>query len=328
MTGDNLDVTLDKEVSESIDKPLFQADKRDNSGLSGQGMKIDATESNRKKEISGQRNMFGDGLQFDMNGYFADQEYFTTEQQEYFQNNMFTQNIEALSDHKKKVDTMSFDEIKERLDKDFASKATKTKVEKNQFVKVDEELLKQEKTSDNTIIFDSTIHIHENLKELNPFADEDFLSLLSTLPESGREEHRGDLGFPEDNFPQIDLGAQEFDFGMNNDMFTDIQQNFQPQDEFIGDENVRLELPDQFTESQGSFVERIVEMVQKGGKKKDKKLFFSDVVNKFSAERDVADLFYDMMCTCKLGSISLNQEFAGPIDRKTNLPIIEITFLN
>jgi hypothetical protein len=72
-------------------------------------------------------------------------------------------------------------------------------------------------------------------------------------------------------------------------------------------------------------VERIVELVQKGGKRKDKKLFFSDVVTKFSNERDVADLFYDLMCAGKLGTISMAQEFAGPIDRKTNLPIIEIT---
>jgi hypothetical protein len=238
LNGENLDVSLDKEVSESIDKPLFQADKRDNSGISGQGIKIDASESNRKKEISGQRNMFGDALQFDMNGYFADQEYFTTEQQEHLQNNMFTQNIEAISDHKRKVDIMSFEEIKERLEKDFASKATRTKVEKNQFVKVDEELVKQEYTADTTINFDSTIRIHDKLNELNPFGDEDFLSLLPSIHTDGREEQRGDIDFPEDNFPQIDIGGQDFDFGMNQDLFTDMNQNFQPQDQFIGDENV------------------------------------------------------------------------------------------
>jgi hypothetical protein len=325
LNSDNLDVSLDKEVSESIDKPLFQADKRDVSGVSGQGIKIDASESNKQKEISGQRNFVGDGINFDMNGYFADNEYFTTEQHEYLQNNMFTQNIEAISDQKKKVDTMSFDEIKERLDRDFASKTIRAKIEKNQLIKVDEALTKEDRTADTTINFETSILLQDNCHMLNPFAEEDLSTLLMSIPMESKEEFRGDAPYVEDNFPNLDIGNQDYDYGMNQEMFTDIERNFQPVDQFIGDENVNLELPDQFTESQGSFAERIVELVTKTGKKKDKKFFFSDVVAKFAAERDVADLFYDMMCAGKLGTIHLAQEFAGPIDRKTNLPIIEVS---
>lgn len=325
LNAENLDVSLDKEVNESIDKPLFQAERRDNSGVSGQGIKIDASESNRQRDTSNQRNMVGDGLNFDMNGYFAENDFFTTEQQEYLQNNMFTQNIEAISDQKKKVDVMSFDEIKERLDRDFASKAVRAKTEKNQFIKIDEELVKQDLTAETSINFESTVLLQDGCYKLNPYAEEDFLSLISNLVTEGKEEYRGDQGFPEDNFPQIDVAGQGFDFEMNQDMFMDVNQNFQPQDQFIGDENVKLELPDQFTESQGSFTERIVEMVKHTGKQKAKKFFFSDVVSKFSAERDVADLFYDLMCAGKTGSIHLAQEFGGPIDRKTHLPVIEIT---
>lgn len=324
LNGENLDVSLDKEVSESIDKPLFQADKRDNSGLSGQGIKIDGSEPNKQKEISGQRNMFGEGLNFDVNGYFNDQEYFTTEQNEYFQQNMFTQNVEALSEHKKKVEIMSFDEIKERLDKEFASKVAKPKGEKNQYIKMDEDPTKQLQTADTSINFDCNVKGLFKNDEMNACEEEDFVLLLPSLQEEGIEPHRGDFGLPDDNFPQLDIGGQDFDLGMNQEIFTDLEPNFQPQDRFIGDENVKLELPDQFTESQGSFAERIIEVVQKGAKRKDKKIFFSDVVDKFSAERDVADLFYDLMCACKIGNITLAQEFHGPVDRVTHLPVIEI----
>lgn len=326
MAADNVDQSLDKEMSESIDKPLFQADKKDNSGLSGQGMRIGDSESNRKREISGQHGMNAEGMAYDMNGYFMDyQDNFAADQQEMLQQNLFTQDLAAMSDQKRRVDNMSFDEIRERLERELLTKTSKPRAEKNNFVKVDENLTSEQTTRDVTINYLSVLDIQGKENPALDYMNENLEIIFRNLQAEAKETHRGEDILQEDVLPGLDMNMPEFDFGMGGEVFEEVDMNFQVQDQFVGDENVKLELPDQFTESQGSYVERIIGMLPKGGKKKGSKLHFADIVKAYSTERDAADLFYDLMCAGKTGKIALDQSFPAEIDRETNLPVIEVT---
>lgn len=325
MAADNVDQSLDKEMSDSIDRPLFQADKKDNSGLSGQGMRIGDSESNRKKEISGQHGMVGDGIGYDMNGYFTDyQDNFAADQQEMLQNNMFTQDLAAMSDQKRRVDNMSFDDIKEKLERELLTKTSKPKIEKNNFVKVDDNLTSVQTTRDIKINYLSSLAIQgPEIRSLD-YMDENLEVMFKNLQAESKEAHRAEDILQEDILPGLEIDMPDFDFGLGNDAFEEIDMKFQVQDQFIGDENANLELPDQFTESQGSYVDKIMMLLPKGGKKKAAKLHFTDIVKAFSTERDPADLFYDLMCAGKTGGITLGQSFPSEIDRETNLPVIEV----
>ena len=116
------------------------------------------------------------------------------------------------------------------------------------------------------------------------------------------------------------------DFGLNlngNDLFVELDGNFQPQDMFLGDEQLTTNLKTESEEGQASFSDRIANLVP-ANKKKSNKFYFSDVVGKLKAERDPADLFYDLMCVARAGQVQLKQDFPSQVDKKTRLPIIEL----
>ena len=343
MPGDSVDASLDKELSESVDRPLFQAEVRDKSD-SGQGIKIDGSDSGRKNlggsslRKNGGLGETNNPLKFDLDGFFMDQggDNFTTDQHAFLQDNLFTQDIESATDRKRQLDGLSFDEIKDKLERDFDLKTLRPKQGKV-YLTMDSNVT----TTDSTMLDrtdSSEINFDLEFNPLKRMANEfdlctdyhmrDFDELLSSFPKE-REARRASDRKDEEGQVNIDFGGfpeSNFDFNFGNDQFQDIGKAYQiPTDQFIGDDKLNLELPSDATASQGGFTDRILDLIPRNAKKKGGKIFFSDVVTKLENERDPADLFYDLMCAARNGDILLCQGFPSGIDKNTGLPVIEIT---
>jgi hypothetical protein len=336
--GDTLgdgEVSLDKELTESVDRPLFQNEKDKSS--SGQGMKLDSSGQRQQIGSSGRKNnLQGENMKFDLDGFFVEPgDNFTTEQHEFLQHNLFTQDINMSAERTNTMEKLSFDEIKQKLDRDFDLKTSKPKQGGKVYLTMDSSATKEREADDDSQSttfdfdpeFDPTRKMATEFALYGDYALKDFDEILMSLPKDSREAHRASEAKIDG---QVDIDYQmpeaAMDYQFNSDAFQEMTNLFtQPLDQFIGDDKANLELPPDATTSQGGYADRILDLFPRGGKKKQTKMYFSDVVNNLSAERDAADLFYDLMCAARTGDIKLSQAFPSAIDKDTRLPVIEIS---
>ena len=336
--GGDLNASLDKEMSDSIDRPLFQADNRDVSG-SGQGVRIDGSVSGDKAKgtDNSSSKKLSEGMRFDMDGYFVEgTDNFTTEQHDHLTNNIFTQGMEAIAEKKNFIDGLSFDEIKEKLNQEFDAKVARPKKEKT-YVTVDEDIVRHKTDSVDTadvsleIPFLPEIDLDSKLFSefgLTKYRFADFEDIVVAVGKD-REEMREAAEIGEDFMNQMGFGdAGGFnEFGFDANLFEDNRLDDEDvKDHFIGDDQLDLKLANDEEEANSGIVERIIKMVPKDvGKKKAAKFYFSDVVSKLSNEKDAADVFYDLMCAARTGSITLAQSFPSELDGSSRLPVIEVS---
>ena len=210
-------------------------------------------------------------------------------------------------------------------------KASKPRREK-QFVTIDENITMDKlstSTTDTQIDFEPIFDPHSRYEAefglVTSFIDKDFKETLRNLPRDEREEQRLAEAAGQDDFMAgFDMGNNDFGMNMNgDDLFVDLDREFQPQDMFLGDDHLTTTLKTEAGEGQQTFAERIAGFVPTG-KKKASKVYFADVVGKLKSERDAADLFYDLMCAARTGQVQLKQDFPSRIDKSSRLPVIEL----
>ena len=347
MRAEGADVSMDRELTASLENPLFQADNKESSHGSNPAIKMEGSD----KSGSGAKRLDEMGFRFGAEGYFLDQmDNFTTEQNDYFQRNLFTQEMDQLANKRKLLDGLTFEEIQDKLNQELQERASKPRKEKT-YVTIDEAVTKTSLSTANDSQQDADFSLAgftpefqinrkiENEYGLNEFGQLDWEDILSNLPREMREQPRRSeqlhdgldqefAGFAgmDAGFGQGDFGGP--DFGAFN--LEEMDRNTGPQEMFVGEEEPGLTFSYGNADNQQGLSSKIVAMVKEGPSKKKRgaaqaKLYFADVVAKFKGERDVADLFFDLMCAARTGDIHLDQNFPSVIDKKTNLPEIMIS---
>lgn len=348
MRAEGADVSMDKELTASLENPLFQADNKESSHGSNPAIKMEGSD----KSGSGAKRFEDNGFRFGMEGYFLDQmDNFTTEQNEFLQRNLFTQEMDQMANNRRRLDGLTFEEIREGLDKDMQERQSKPKKERI-YVTVDEMVTKstlqagddlQGSTDFSLASFTPEFQIERRIESeygLNEFGKLDWEDIFTNLPREMREQVRRSepiQGLPEElpgGFGGLDGGFnQNNDFAMpdfGNFNFEEPDRANAGQELFIGEEQAQLTFSYDNDETQAGFASKIAAMLKDQPNKKKKnanpeKLYFTDVVSKFKQERDVADLFFDLMCAARTGDIHLEQKFGAAPDKKSHLPVIEIS---
>lgn len=348
MRAEGADLSMDKELTASLENPLFQADNKESSHGSNPAIKMEGSD----KSGSGAKRLDENAFRFGVEGYFLDQmDNFTTEQNDFFQRNLFTQEMDQMANKRKLLDGLTFEEIQEKLNQELQEKASKPKKERT-YVTVDELVTKttaqtadgSQHSSDFSLAdFTPEFQIERRIESeygLNEFGKLDWEDIFTNLPREMRDQVRRSepAQGPTDDLPGGFGGMeggfnQNMDFGMpdfGNFNFEEPDRANAPEDLFIGEEQAQLTFSYDTDEAQTGFASKIVNMLKDQNNKKKKnsnpeKLHFADVVSKFKQERDVADLFFDLMCAARTGDIHLDQKFPSVIDKKTHLPVIEIS---
>lgn len=331
--NNGLEVSLDQELTESLDRPLFQADNRDISG-SRDGLKIESSDSNLKKNLQNS-NKGKDGLRFDPEGFLHDPyDNFTTDQQDGFQGNIFTQQMDEMGNKNTAMQGLSFDEIKEKLNQGFDAKEAKAKKEK-MFVTIDDHS-SMNQTMASTNLMNSTFCPEFNLKKklenecgTFKYLQKDFQSFLRTSLMANKENYRGNSSEkPDFEKPDFDLNNEQYNYGAIGEQDNQFEAFIQAEpieDKFIGDEKVDELNYDEGSTTTSSHIDNLLKAIKK---RKGKEGSFAKVVEDLGQTRDAADLFYDLMCLTKLGEVSLKQDFQNTMDGNTRLPKIGITVVN